>query len=183
MADPAPRAARLQAIKNRWFSDPLSTDLPPLSDETIQVQPKNCDEFVRSTRLAAAFSALHEAPEAVGMTPEQALVHDRQVNAQRFGVEDPRSLLEELSRQFDSAPTGRVNPEILKKGYVLLDKVRASSLHLAAQCTDQSEATGFLHASYLADAQALSQAQGLIVQLTSELGISLPLRRGGRQRG
>ena len=76
-----------------------------------------------------------------------------------------------------------VRADTLKKGFVLLDKVRTSSLVLAAQSTDQTEETRVLKASYLADAQALDQAQGLIAELTRELGISLPLNRKGRQRG
>jgi len=56
----------------------------------------------------------------------------------------------------------------------VLDAVRASSLELATQPVMPAP----VRAAYLADAKALKQAQGLVAELASELGISLPLSRG-----
>jgi hypothetical protein len=192
MTNPAPRTARLQEIRDRWFSEPLTAQFPPLGGETAQ-PPSTCDEFVRSDRLAAAFSSLHEAPEAAGMTAEQALAHDRQLNTERFGVDDPRMLLQELGRQFDRALTGQVDPDVLKKAFVVLDTLRADSLELAAaasppaaaeagQTNGANAAPSILQASYSADAVALGQAQSRVAELATELGISLPLSQGVQRK-
>src|SRR5436309_12035764 len=100
MVNSAPRSARLQAIRDRWFTEPLKVQFPPLGGDAGHLPPASCDAYVQSPRLAAAFSTLHDAHAAAGMTHDQALAHDRELNTRRFGVEDPRALMQELSRQF-----------------------------------------------------------------------------------
>ncbi len=186
-----PRVARLQAIRDRWFSESLRARFPALTDDPSTHQlPTTCHEFVTGTRVNSAFSSLHENPEMTGMSHDEALAHDRSTNFQRFGAEDPASLLQELSRQLDRAPGGQVDPESLKKGYTLLDELRSSSLELVDQFRSDPTAgvaaddpmKRMMRESYLADADALAQAQGIIHELAGELGISLPLNRGF-QRG
>ena len=71
-----------------------------------------------------------------------------------------------------------VDPEPIKKGFVVLNAVRQDSVELAAEETDSAA-----KASHLADAKALKQAQGLVTELAAELGISLPVGQGaGRKK-
>ena len=86
----------------------------------------------------------------------------------------------ELSRQFERAPGGQVDPDTLKKGYVLLDDLRATSLELAEHYGTPTDdpVRGVMRASHLADAGAIGQAQGMVRELAGELGISLPVNRG-----
>lgn len=176
MDSTAPRTARLQAIRDRWFGEPLGIDFPPLTESDIA--PTTADQFVRSNRMSAAFSSLHEAPETAGMTREQALAHDRQLNSERFGVESPKDVMAQLSLQFDRAPSGQVDPEPIKKGFVVLNTVRADSVELAAE-----ESLTAAQASHLADAQAITRAQSMVSELAAELGISLPVGQGaGRKK-
>lgn len=175
MDNTAPRMARLQAIRDRWFTEPLATTFPSLGAEALLPDPTTCDELVRSARLSSAFSSLHDAPDAAGMTADAALAHDRATNAQRFGVEDPKTVMQELSRQFDRAPSGQVDPEVLKKSFVVLDVIREGSSELAEQ------APAPVQAAHRADAEAVAQAQQHVAALASELGISLPVNRGVRR--
>jgi len=191
MDQSTPRAARLQAIRDRWFLEPIKAQFPPLTDDPrTHHSPLTCHELLSGTRVTSAFSNLHEAPDVAGMSYSEALAHDRSTNFQRFGVEDPAALLQELSRQFDRVPGGQVEPETLKKGYVLLHELRSSSLELVNQFRSESPAAAtaddpmkrLMRESYLADAQALGQVQSMVHELAGELGISLPLNRG-TQRG
>jgi hypothetical protein len=96
--------------------------------------------------------------------------------------------MQELSRQFDRALAGQVDPETIKKGFVVLDTIRAASAMLAALPPagqapgDQGSAVkpeeALVRAAHLADAEAAAQAQGLVGELAAELGISLPVSQG-----
>ncbi len=190
MDQSTPRTARLQAIRDKWVSDPLKAQFPVLADDPSTHQPPtNCRDLVLGSRVSSAFSMLQKNPDVAGMSLDEAIAHDRSVNLQRFSIEDPASLLRDLSHQFDLAPNGQVQPERLKKGYVLLDELRASSLELVDQFRDQSTAKAddpmkrLMRESYLADAEALGQAQGMVHALAGELGISLPMNRSGWRRG
>jgi hypothetical protein len=140
--------------------------------------------------VTSAFSNLQANPDLAGMSADEALADDRSTNYQRFGTEDPAALLQELSRQFDRAPGGQVDPESLRKAYTLLDELRSSSVELIDQfrAVPDSESTAdepmkrLMRESHLADAEALAQVQGMVHELAGELGISLPLKRG-IQRG
>ena len=187
MDQSAPRAARLQAIRDRWFSELLKARFPRLIDDPSSHQPPTtCHDLVTGSRITSAFSDLRENPDVAGMSHDEALAHDRSANFQRFGTEDPVSLLQELSHQFDHAPGGRVDPDSLKNGYTLLDELRSSSFELVDQfrsaltlgVTADDSMKRLMRESYLADADALAQAQGLVHELAGELGISLPLSRG-----
>ncbi len=131
-----------------------------------------------------------EYPDVAGMSHDEALAHDRSAILQRFGTEDPVSLLQELSHQLDRAPGGQVDPASLKNGYTLLDELRSSSLELVDQfrsvptagATADDPMKRLMRESYLADADALAQALGMVHELAGELGISLPLGPGV-QRG
>ncbi|HEY7427687.1 MAG TPA: hypothetical protein VH682_25885 [Gemmataceae bacterium] len=180
MTDTAPRKARLQAIRDRWFSEPLKAKLMPLTDSD-RTLPATCDEFVRSSRLLAAFSTLHHAPDAAGMSREDALEHDRELNSERYGIENPPALLQDLSRQFDRAPTGQIDPDVLKKAFVLLETLRHNSAELAVQTVGKDEASQAVHAAHQADADALTQASGMVQELAGEVGIALPLNRSSRR--
>lgn len=171
MDQSTPRAARLQALRDRWFQEPLRTSIPALADET---PPATCNQYVQSFRMASAFSSLHDAPDVPGMTPEEAAARDRQVNAQQFGVEDPRTLMRQLSHEIDLAPGGQVEPDVLKNSAIVIDAVRKTNEELAAVESP-------LQAAHQADADAITQAQGIVTALASELGISLPLTIGRRR--
>ncbi len=140
--------------------------------------------------MTSAFSGLRENPDLAGMSHDEAVAHDRSANFQRFGTEDPVSLLQELSHQLNRAPGGPVDPDSLKNGYALLDELRCSSLELVDQFRSEPTAGAtaddpmkrLMRESYLADADALAQALGMVRELAGELGISLPLGRGV-QRG
>ena len=192
MDQSTPRTARLQAIRDKWFSEPLNAQFPALTDDTTTLQPPaNCQELVASTRVTSAFSSLHHDPDMAGMSRDEALAHDRGANLQRFRVEDPAALLAELTRQFDRAPSGQVEPEVLKASYVLLDEMRTSSLELVNQFGGDAPAGGkaddamkrLMRESYLADADAIGQAQRTVHELAGELGISLPMNRDSWRRG
>jgi hypothetical protein len=182
---------RLQAIRDRWFSEPLKAHFPPLIDDPFShALPANCHELISGTRLSSAFSSLHESPAVTGKNCTDALAHDRDMNYRRFRVEYPAALMLELSHQFDCAPGGQVDLETLKKGYVLLDDLRCSSLELVdefridppAEAMANDRMKRLMRESYLADAAALGQAQGMVHELAGELGISLPLSRGTQRR-
>jgi hypothetical protein len=176
------KKARLEAIRDKWFREPLQAKFPPLTDSDAHA-PNTYDEFVRSNRLMAAFSTLQLAPNAAGMSKEEALQHDRELNTERYGIDDPVALLQRLSRQFDQAPCGKIDPKSLKQAFALLDSLRRNSAELAAQLPGDDETSGALRAAHRADAHAITQAQALVQQLAAEVGVALPLnRRGGRNR-
>jgi hypothetical protein len=179
MDNPAPRAARLQAIRGKWFVQPMQVQFPPL---TSRPEPTTCDEFVRSYRVASAFSSLHETPEEAGLSEGAAEAEDRRINAERFGVEDPKILMQELSQQFDRAPTGQVDPEALKKGFVVLDSVKEGAMESAAH-EGTTQPGSVVDQSQRADVQALDQALAVVQELANELGISLPLSRRSKHLG
>ncbi len=192
MDQSTPRDSRLQVIRDRWFSEPLKAKFPALTDDpSTHQRPTTCHELITGSRVTSAFSSLHKDPDVAGMTYDDALAHDRDANLQRFRVEDSAALLESLSRQFDRAPGGQLDAQTLKRGYVLLNELRTSSLELVDQFrTDlASDATAdtpmkrLMRESYLADAEALGQAQGMVHELAGELGISLPVNRGTWRRG
>jgi hypothetical protein len=180
MDNTVPRAARLQAISERWFKESLGIDFPVLTE--ADSAPKTRAEFVNSDRISAAFSTLHDNPELAGMAPAAALAQDRELNAERFGVEDPRAALAELSRQFVLAPTGQVSPDAVKKSYMILEVLRNDSTALAAEA-GQGEESAKVRAAHMADAEAARMSQALVAELASELGISLPVNRGNGHSG
>ena len=142
--------------------------------------------------MASAFSTLQDAPEAAGVTREEAQASDHELNTAQFGVPDPQAVLQELSSQFDRAPAAQVDPDVLKRGYVVLDAAREGSQELATHYADSIAAAaagqpadstaGVLQASHLADAAALRRAQELVADLAAELGISLPVGRGNHRQ-
>jgi hypothetical protein len=189
MDSTAPRTARLQAIRDRWFTEPLKTQFPPLADEALGPPPATCNELVQHVRLTSAFSSLAESHDTAGVSRDEAVAHDRAVNFQHFGVEEPKAVMQELSRQFDRGPAGQVDPETIKKGFVVLDTIRADSAELAAPTPPAGQASGdqgsavkpeaaLVRTAHLADAEAAAQAQGLVAELAAELGISLPVSQG-----
>ena len=104
-------AARLQAIRDRWFSELLKARFPRLTDNPSSHQPPaTCHELISGTRVTSAFSSLHENPDLAGMSHDEALAHDRRREPPCFGTEDPANLLQELSRHFDRAAGGQVDP-------------------------------------------------------------------------
>lgn len=173
MDSTSPRAARLQQLHHRWFSEPLGYNFPDIGLPT----PTTCDDLVRGPMVASSFSALADAPEAVGMTPQAAAEVDRQANAARYGVEDPRALMTELSAELANLPAGLAKPEVIKKAFVVLDEVHADSAALAAA------ETGDLQQVHQAEAAALAKAKAVVSDAAAELGISLPLNRGVRPGG
>ena len=189
MDSAAPRTARLQVIRDRWFTEPLKTQFPPLADEALGPPPATCSELVQHVRLTSAFSSLAASHETAGLSSDEAVAHDRTINAQHFGVEDPKVVMQELSRQFDRALTGQVDPDTIKKGFVVLDTIRADSAELGATPPPVRHAPGdqggavkpeeaLARTAHLADAEAAAQAQALVGELAAELGISLPVSQG-----
>ena len=172
MSSISPRAARLQALRDRWFTEALGIQFPDIGLPA----PTTCDELVRGERIASAFSVLADAPEAAGMTQDAALAADRDANSSRFGIEDPRALLAELSRQIDKAPSELVDPETFKNASVLLRELKADSEALAGS-PDPDVA-----ANHLAEATAIGKAATVVGDLASELGISLPVNREARRK-
>jgi hypothetical protein len=63
-----------------------------------------------------------------------------------------------------------------------VDTLRQTSAELVAQTTGTDETSQAVHAAHQADPQALTQAQGLVQELTGEVSVSLPLNCG-RRRG
>lgn len=169
MDSTSPRTARLQALHERWFTDPLGIQFPDMGEFPA---PNTCDELVRGPRVASSFSSLADAPDAVGLTLEAAAEADRQANADRYRVEDPKALMAELSGEVAKVPTGFLKPEVLKQAFVVLDEIRADSLELAAA------ADGDVQANHLAEAAALAKAQKALGDIAAELGISIPITRG-----
>lgn len=168
MDTPTTRSSRLQALRDRWFTEKVSAQLNPLLDEPTFAQPANCNELMIHPRLTAAFSSLGDDPAVVGITQDQADERDRVDNAARFGVENPAAVLASLGGQFDLAAGGSVDdPNHFKKAYVVLDRLK--SINQALASADESHAN---------DARAIEQAQQVIRDLTSELGISLPITQG-----
>jgi hypothetical protein len=163
------KAARLQALRDRWMTEPLGVDFPELDGLPA---PSTCNELVRSERITSAFSSLADAPEVAGLTPDAALQADRSANTTRYGIEDPKALLADLSTQFDAAPAAPVDPEVIKKAFVLLQELRTDSTRLAASLDPDTTAT------HLAEASAIGKAQQVVSDLAAELGISLPINRG-----
>lgn len=179
MGGTAPKAARLQAIRDNWFLERLQVPVPKLTADIAT--PATCDEFVRSPHLQAGFSSLHLAPESAGLSAEEALAQDEELNTDRFGVPDPARSLHELSDQFRRMPDGQVEPDVLKKGAVVLDALKDTSLELASAAVGDDAAAKVVQAAHHADAAACAQAQGLLRELARELGVSLPLNRGKRR--
>lgn len=175
-----PKKVRLEAIRDKWFSEPLQAKFPPLTDSDSSA-PTTCHDFVCSNRLMAAFSTLHLTADATGMPKQKALEHDRKLNVERYGVDDPPALLQSLSRQFDQAPSGKIDRNVLKSGLVLLDSLRGNSAALAAQLPGDDEIAGAVRAAHLADAQALTEAQTLVHQLAAEMGVALRANRRSRR--
>jgi hypothetical protein len=173
MDSTSPRAARLQQLHRRWFSEPLGIDFPDIGLPA----PVTCDELVRGPMVASSFSAITDAPEAAGMTPQAAAQADRQANAGRYGVEDPRGLMAELSAELAKLPAGLVKADVIKKAFVVLDEVHTDSAALAASVT------GDLQPVHQAEAAALAKAKAVVSDAAAELGISLPLNRGVRPGG
>ena len=96
MDSTAPKAVRVQAIRDRWFTESLGINFPQLAEGDMPAA--TCDQFIRSNRMNAAFSLLHEAPETAGMSADQALAHDRALNLEHFGVENPKDMMVQLER-------------------------------------------------------------------------------------
>lgn len=180
MDSTTPRKARLQAIRDRWFTEPLPPEFPPLPGASSP-PPTTCHELVTGTRLLPAFSTLHHDPGAAGIAMDEAVAADREQNLDHYGVEDPPALLRDLSRQFDQAPAGQISPDVIKRAAVVLDTLRHDSEEMAASAVGTDEASRVLQASHQADAQAVAHAQDLVSELAREVGVSLPLRRGNRR--
>lgn len=156
--EPTTRTARLQLIKDRWLTEPLSVEFPPLGVEMSN--PTTCAEFVASERLTTV---------------------DRAANLEHFGVEDPKAVMAALGRQIETVATGQVNPKALKDAAVLLDVFKEDSEKLAeAFAPNAARPDNTLHASYSADAKAAEKCLSILTALTNELGISLPTKGSHR---
>ena len=134
MDSTTPRKERLQAIRDRWFTEPLPAEFPPLPGASSAV-PTTCQELVTGTRLLPAFSTLHHDPGAAGMDVDDAVATDREQNLDHYGVEDPPAILRDLNRQFDQAPAEQISPDVLKRAAVVLDTLRHDSEEMAASAT------------------------------------------------
>jgi hypothetical protein len=154
------RRERVQAIKNRWFQEPLSVSFPFLGIATDD--PATCADFVVSSRISFT-----------GDTTDK----------EHFGVEDARDTLVALSIQFQTASNDQVNPKVLKDAAAVLSVFKSDSDALAARfASDSGHRDDMLHASYAADAKAATQCLTVITALANELGIALPIKGQDRRR-
>jgi hypothetical protein len=145
------RNAKLRAISERWFNEPLAVQFPSLGVDMNN--PSTCAEFAASPRIIGAEEA---------------------TNLEHFGAGDPKAVLIALSAQFEAAIGGRVDPKILKDAAAVLDVFKADSEKLASHfAPNTAQRDDTLHDSYLADAKAAEQCQTILTELATELGNSL----------
>jgi hypothetical protein len=170
-----PRSARLQQLYDRWLKEPLGVTFPALGVETAS-EPENCDQFSKSWRLTSAFAILN--PDDPDTTD------DRAVNKNHFGVEDPAAVMAELTAQFEIAATnGHVKPQVLKDAAVILGVYCDDRKELAKHHSPgQSSSDELQYASNVAEGQAAAKAQALVAELSTEVGVPLPIGKG-RRRG
>lgn len=146
------RVARLQAIKDRWFHEPLTTLFPSLGVE--MANPATCAEFVVCPRITFA---------------------EDHADAEHFGVQNPKHVMSLLSKQFQTVPDGTVDPKIVKDAATVLNVFKSDSEALAACfAPDSLHRDEMLGDSYAADAKAATQCQLILAALANELGIALP---------
>ncbi len=154
---PMNREARLQAIKDRWFHEPLGTRFPFLGVD--MADPTSCAEFVVSPRMTFA---------------------EDQADVEHFGVQNPKRVMSLLSKQFQTVPDGVVDPKIVKDAAMVLSVFKSDSDALAARfAPDSPHWDEMLGDSYSADAKAVTQCQAILAALANELGIALPSKDKG----
>lgn len=153
---------RLGGIRNRFFMGKI--DIVPIPGLAT---PGTLVEYLLSIRLSSAFSLLHETNETSGMTYEDALIYDESLNENRFGVRDPKKLIQQLVKSFNMCCNGNVSYEVLCKSKKVLQIIRDDS-DLLSQTQSED-----MHKVYKSDAMALSQVLGLIEELAEEFGMRL----------
>lgn len=170
-----PKPARLAALRARWHTEPLP----------VPSAPSTARALVSDPHLLATFTRYRDEADALELSAAEAARCDHSANA-RFGCAEPGAVLADLAEQFDAALAGRAELAVLKRGWFVLDLLRADAeteaVHYAqrlARSGGNSElrAEWDAHrAEYVADVHRLSAA------LATELGLALPLAGGTRPR-
>lgn len=176
-----PRTDRLAALCARWHTEPLPVPGAPATARALVTDP----------RVLATFTRYRDEAQALELSPDEAARCDHSANA-RFGCAEPGAALAALADQFDAAVAGRADPAVLKRGWFVVEALRADAETEAAQYAQRLagpradpdaraewEAQREEHAR---DAARLRAALGLVGALATELAVALPLAGGTRPR-
>jgi hypothetical protein len=176
-----PRSDRLATLRARWHTEPLPAPGSPTTARALVTDP----------RVLTTFTRYRDEADALELSAEEAERCDHNANA-RFGCAEPGAVLAALADQFDAALDGRADPVVLKRGWFILDLLRADAeteagqyaQRLAGESADPELRTEWelRRAEHAADAAQLSAALELVGALATELAVSLPLAEGTRPR-
>jgi hypothetical protein len=177
----SPKPDRLAALRARWNTEPLSAPGAPTTARALVSDP----------RVLATFTRYRDEAEALELTPEEAERYDHSANA-RFGCAEPGAVLAALAVQFDAALEGRADPAALKRGWFILEVLRADAETEAGQYVQRLATTSAApdrrteweayRDEYVREEARLSAALELVGALATELGVALPLAGGTRPR-
>lgn len=153
---------QLHELQHRWFNECLDISFPDIGLSA----PVTCSDLMTSEQINASFSSFAETPEIIG-TLKKAHEVDRQINSNRYYVENPKLLLEELNIEMSKIATGPIKSEVLSQAFDVLFKIRKDNLKLVSVTHDELQAT------HQSEADAIDKALKILNDTAVELGISI----------